>query len=52
MGDVIRYQKRVVEKIKTLSDSRLKAALDFILKASLNGWLIKEGDVVTDVESG
>jgi len=30
MGDVIRYQKRVVEKIKTLSDSRLKAALDFI----------------------
>ena len=30
MADVIRYQKRAIEKIKTLSDSRLKAALDFI----------------------
>ena len=30
MEEVIKYQKRVIEKIKVLSESRLKAALDFI----------------------
>jgi hypothetical protein len=30
MEDAIEYQKRVIEKIKILSEDRLKAALDFI----------------------
>jgi len=30
MEDVIKYQKRVIEKIRILSEERLKAALDFI----------------------
>jgi hypothetical protein len=30
MEDVVEYQKRVIEKIKMLSESRLKVALDFV----------------------
>lgn len=30
MEEVIRYRKRVIEKIKMLSEDRLKAALDFV----------------------
>ena len=30
MEEVIKYQKRMMEKIKRLSEDRLKAALDFV----------------------
>jgi hypothetical protein len=51
MGDVVEYQKRVIEKIKMLSESRLKTALDFIEYLEEKEEFEATWDVLSDKET-